>query len=293
MEHLKLRMKITMLNHISVLKDVLIEEFLKLYEQHSHDHIYACTLVFNTFFLVDYFAISTTRSIFAEEEDAAQYLAENDRWNVQKWRYRTMPSVENGLTQFKFILSDYLNHQQPNTASSAQHIDAAQNHHLDLLLMAFQQAQLALVESYGLNIKDILFFISIPTQPEIEIYSAQFLNEDHPQLQDFLQHKQPLDLSSIPKRMKLTQNDKDMLIDLAQLVEIEPYNYLHVANEAYVLSLENSYTNTNPYIQKLVQSIIAMTTDPKGTFAMDKDEILSRINQLYHNATISADALYD
>ncbi|OTG80898.1 hypothetical protein B9T33_07930 [Acinetobacter sp. ANC 5054] len=282
-----------MLNHISVLKDVLIEEFLKLYEQHSHDHIYACALVFNKFLLVDYFTISTTRSIFAEEEDASQYLAENDRWNVQKWRYRTMPTLENGLAQFKFILSDYLNHQQPNTVSDTQHTNAAQNHHLDLLLTAFQQAQLALVESHELNIKDILFFISIPTQPEIEIYSAQFLNEDHPQLQDFLQHKQPLDLSSIPKRMKLTQNDKDMLIDLAQLVEIEPYNYLHVANEAYVLSLENSYTNTNPYIQKLVQSIIAMTTDPKGTFAMDKDEILSRINQFYHNATISADALYN
>ncbi len=105
---------------------------------------------------------------------------------------------------------------------------------------------------------------------KLETSSARFLNTTSPLLQNFLDAKQQLDINSLPKRMKLTQSDKDLLIDLAQIVEIQPYHYLQVANDALFLKPRQKLSTTNPYIQKLIESIVAMTSDPNGTFAMEK-----------------------
>ncbi|WP_111885817.1 MULTISPECIES: DUF4303 domain-containing protein [unclassified Acinetobacter] len=280
-----------MQNQINALKNVLIQEFFKLYEQHQDDHIYACTLAFNPYLSIDYIAVSTQRSIFAEDEDSAQYLAAHDRWNVSKWRYRSLLALSQDLAQFKLTSVNEVGHLNLDPSSIKITIKSESANHLSILLNAIQQTKFDLVQSYGIELDNILFFITVPTQPEIEIYSAQVLNPPSTQLDDFLKSKQPLKLDSLPKRMKLSQYDKDLLIDLAQIVEIQPYNYLHVANEVYLLSLEKSYASTNPYIQKLIDSIVAMTSDPKGTFAMDKEEILQRINQFYFNAKSSDEAL--
>ena len=62
--------------HTTLLKQVLIEEFQQLYQHYKNDDIYACALVFNEYLQIDYLAISTQRSIYAEHEDRAQYLSE-------------------------------------------------------------------------------------------------------------------------------------------------------------------------------------------------------------------------
>lgn len=53
---------------------MLIQAFFKRYEQHQDDHIYAYTLVFNAYLSMNYIAVSTQRSIFAEDEDSANIL---------------------------------------------------------------------------------------------------------------------------------------------------------------------------------------------------------------------------
>ena len=285
-----------MIEHIAILKNALIQEFYQLYDYYYEDEIYACTLVFNKYMLIDYLAVSTKRSIFSEEEDRKQYLAPKDQWNVRKWRYRSSPSLDSGLTKFKFILSDYFKSQHSfgNPLLDTPSIDAHNN--LDVLLNAFKQAKEALVDSYGLDIDQILFFISLPSQPEIEIQSARFLNPENRLFLNFLKIKEPkiTEKQEQNKRFRLSQTDKDMLIDLAQLAEVEPYDYLQVAQSAYLLTLEPHFVDCNIYIQKLVQTIAAMPSGEKGNCAMQKHEILSRISQFYHEsyfAQQSADSI--
>ena len=95
-----------MLEHIQNLKNTLIQEFFQLYEQYEQDQIYACVLVFNEYLGVDYLAVSSQRNLFNEQEDEAQYLSEVNKWNIEKWRYRTQANNSSGLHQFKNIFAD-------------------------------------------------------------------------------------------------------------------------------------------------------------------------------------------
>lgn len=284
-----------MLEHINLLKNALIEEFYQLYDQYNEDGIYGCTLVFNEYLLIDHLAISTERSLFAENEDRAQYLAAQERWDVRKWRYRSSPAQHSPLNSFKYILSDYFKSQHSFGNPLLDIADEEQpSNSLKILLEAFAQAKEALVDSYGLNIGQILFFIGLPAQPEVEIQSARFMNVDNNLLQSFLNDRQPKQQAiQHAHRFKLSQADKDLLIDVAQLAEVEPYDDVQVAHGAYLLTLEPHFVDTNLYIQKLVQTIAAMSTGSRDSCAMRKDEILERINQFYHASNLGAQPLAD
>ncbi len=280
-----------MLEHIPLLKDALIEAFYPLYDQYNEDQIYACALVFNEYLRMDDLAVSTTRSFFAEHEDPLQYLSEQDKWQVKKWRYRSHASAENRFAQFKLILADYLKktHAFGHPMLQQNHSNAQNN--LDLVIAAFQQAKDAFAHSYGLDTHNIVFFIHIPHQPQVAIHSAQCLNSGSPLLDDFIRHHSPkTPPQNLSSKQKLSQADKDLLVDLAQMTEVEPYDYLHIAQQAYLLTLESAFIDTNPYIQKLIQTIAAMDCGIKDGCALEKNEILERIEQFYHasqNLTLS------
>lgn len=266
-----------MLQHLSVLKDALIHEFYQLYDRYYEDEIYGCALVFNEYMLLDHLSIATQRSLFAEHEDYAQFLSQDDKWNVSKWRFRSSSS-DSRLQQFNHLLNEYLQQRHVfGTPLQQQNLDTLNN--LDILLSAFKQAKEALVDSYGLDVDQILFFISLPAQPNIETNSAQALNGSSQLLQEFLQVKQHRQIAHDPARLKkLSQADKDTLVDIAQLVKIDPFDYLQIANQAYILTLDSTFADINPYIQKLVYTIAAMED---ATFAMSREEILERIDQFY------------
>ena len=266
-----------MLEHLSVFKDALIQEFYQLYDHYYEDEIYGCALVFNEYLLLDHLSIATKRSLFAEHEDYAQFLSQDDKWNVSKWRFRSS-RTHSRLHEFNDLLSNYLQQRHVfGTPLQQQNLDTLNN--LDVLINTFQQAKEALVDAYGLDVDHILFFVSIPTQPNIEISSAQFLNSSSQLLQEFLQAKQHQKVVQDPARLKkLTQADKDMLVDIAQLAKIDPFDYLQIANQAYILTLDSTFADINPYIQKLVHTIAAMED---ATFAMTREEILERIDQFY------------
>lgn len=271
-----------MLEHIPLLQEALIEEFYALYDQYHDDDIYACALVFNEYLVLDCLAVSTTRSLFSEHEDPAQYLSEHDQWDVSKWRYRSSYSSESRFTQFKLLLADYLKttHIFGNQLLE-QHTYGQTT--LELIITAFKQAKEACTDSYGLNTHSVVFFISLPQQPKVAVHSAECLNKSSPLLNEFLRHYALHTLPQHPKsKLKLSQTEKDLLVDLAQMVEIEPYDYLHISQQAYLLTLESTFMDSNPYIQKLVQTIAAMDTGMQNGCALEKNEILERIEQFYH-----------
>ena len=153
-----------MLEHIQNLKNTLIQEFFQLYEQYEQDQIYACVLVFNEYLGVDYLAVSSQRSLFNELEDEAQYLSEVNKWNIEKWRYRTQANNSSGLHQFKNIFADYFKQRHIYGNPLLNSNDTLQYNHLELLLDIFQQAKQSLSGAYGLDLSQILFFIHVPKQ---------------------------------------------------------------------------------------------------------------------------------
>ena len=194
-----------------------------------------------------------------------------------------------GLIPFKTLLADYF-----KTQHSFGHPVLAQQKqlhatHLDLLLDSFKQAKHRLSEAYGLDLDGILFFMSLPTQVEFECQSAQTLNPEHIHLQKFLASRQTTHLPAIQKRLKLSQNDKDILIDLEQMLVMEPYDYLQVAQDAYLLTLESYFVDSNIYIQKLIQHIAAMASEPDGSCALSREDIQQRLQQFSAHPPISPD----
>ncbi|ATO18606.1 hypothetical protein BS636_02475 [Acinetobacter sp. LoGeW2-3] len=268
-----------MLDHLDTLKEILIKEFYQLYDQYNDDGIYACSLVFDEFLRLDDLAISTERSIFNDQEDRAQYLSESDRWNAAKWRYRTTYSSNSGMTQFRALLDTYFKNQHSFGNPLLEHGKTDQANTLDVLLKLFKQARDALEQDYGLDLSQILFFIHMPPQPQMELQSATYLNPDSALRQQFLSSKQSKNHATAPRQFKLSQSDKDLLIDLAQLVRLEAYDYLNVAHQAYLLTLEPHFVDANLYIQKLIQHIAAMATEIDGSCAMTQAEIQERISQ--------------
>jgi hypothetical protein len=268
--------------HIHMLTEALIAEFYRLYERYSDDGIYACALVFTPYLIIDDLAISTTRSLFCDEDENIQYLSEHDKWQVHKWRYRSHPT-DNQLTPLKHTFSQYFNQThifgQP---SYNEEIGTTQNN-LDIFLKAFAQAKIALTEAYGLDIESTVFFISIPKQAKIEIASAQKLNKRTPLLSELMLHKyyqpQLRKLNDASAKIKLNQSDRDLLIDLAQILFMEPYDYLNVAREVYLLTLEPHFIDANTYIQKLVQNIAAMDAQVDGSCAISREELILQIQK--------------
>lgn len=270
-----------MLEHLDTFKEALIQEFYQLYDRYQDDQIYACSLIFNKFLIIEDLVLSTEKSICnADEEDLTQYLAPQERWETQKWRYRASANPQNSLKDFHRILARYFQSLHSFGNPLLENNPDSQLNHLKVLINMIQIAKQQLQDEYGLDIEPILFFVTVPQQPEFEIYSAQLLNANHPLLVEFIQHKMAVK-NTVTVRKKLSQSDKDILTDVAQLVEIEPYDYMKVAHEAYLLTLEPHFIDCHPSIQQFIHTIAAMVSDNAGLCAMSKDEILQRIEQFY------------
>lgn len=276
-----------MLEHLDTFKDALIDEFYQLYDRYQDDQIYACSLIFNQFLMIEDLAVSTEKSIFnADDEDLNQYLAPQERWETKKWRYRASNNPQNALKDFHRILGQYFQSLHSFGNPILENETTSQLNHLKVLINAIQMAKQQLQEEYGLDIESVLFVVSVPQQPEFEIYATQLLNPTHPRLLDFI-HQKTAVKNTVNVRNKLSQLDKDMLTDVAQLIEVEPYDYMTVAHEAYLLTLEPHFIDCHPSIQQFIQTIATMVSDNAGLCAMNKAEILQRIEQFYPPQTPS------
>ena len=273
-----------MMNYLTAFKSAVIEEFYQLFEQYADDHIYGCALVLNPYFGIEHLAISTQRSLFQENEDTTQYLDPNDQWDVSKWRYRSN-HTEHHFLPIQSFLTEYFNNTQIFGHPLLEPNNTEHKNNLDLFIDAFHQAKQVLFDDYGIDVHSILFFVSIPNQIPIEIMSAKKLNTGTIILKDFLAAKAPTTLNQVSEqralKIKLSQQDKDLLLDLAQIIQTEPFDYLSIAHDAYVMTLEPSFVDCNIYVQKLIANIAAMDSQTDAVCALSQNEILQQIRQLY------------
>ncbi len=265
-------------SQIPFLKTVLIDEFQALYYRFKKDQIYAFTLVLDEFYAVDYVTISTEKSLFNDIEDAKQYLAEDDKWDIKKWKYRSN-NINDGLNLLKNSMQEYFQESILSKAYINSSSGMTEHNSLKIYIEGMRQAKEFLTTIYRLKPEQVLFFISMHNKHEVAIQSAIELNTSSSLLYEFIANIKTVNIKTKPSVEKLSQLDKDLLIDLAQIVEnVEPYDPLFIAHQAYLLSLEPYFLEVNPYIQNLISHIAAIDGDQ---FALDKEEILDRIKQFY------------
>lgn len=256
------------------IKTGIIDAFQEFYYQHKKNRMYAFVLEVDESFAIQSFLTSTETSIFNETENKQQYLLEGDKWSFQLWKYRKKNNANSYSDEEDARQDDLI-------AKIFEDVFPEQTRHdqLNLLIENYKQAILYLTKIYSLDFNRILFLIYSPTQKNLILDYAQQLNPSSSLLFEFLAQTRISETSQNAQPIKLDQIDKDLLIDLAQLVNfIEPYDSLTVAHQAYLLTLTPEFPNLHTHIQDLVQNIAAMS-DPM--LSLDRTEILDRINYLY------------
>ncbi|RZG47497.1 hypothetical protein [Acinetobacter wuhouensis] len=261
------------------IKTNIIDAFQAFYYRYKKQNIYAFVVEVDESFIIQSFLISTETSIFDETENKYQYLLEKDKWSFNQWKYR---QKSNSPHQFSSTSAHAVEiHPDQLITHLFEHVFPDQVHltQLDSLISIYQQAISFITKIYNLDLSRILFLIHSPIQKNIILDTAQQLNPSSSLLFEFMAHIRISKENPAIKSIKLRQIDKDELINLAQLVNLfEPYDSLSVAHQAYLLTLEPKFSDLHTHIQDLVKNIAAMN-DP--TLALDKAEILDRINYFY------------
>ena len=115
-------------------------------------------------------------------------------------------------------------------------------------------------------------------QPQVSVDSALFLNQASSLLYECVANIKS-ETKTQSTATKLSQIDKDFLIDFAQAIRnLESDDPLLIAHQAYLLSLEPTFLTTRAAVQNLILYIAA--TDGES-FAMNQQEVLQRIQNLY------------
>ena len=256
----------------------IIDAFQAFYTEHKNHQIYAFAIEIDELFNAKYFLISTESSIFDETEDKQQYLPEDDRWNIKKWKYRKKNMAE--IQHVSNIATDHFSQDSAITKvfQNALPLDNP-NERMSTFLASYQEAIIYLAKIYRLNLNQMLFLVYSPLHKAYELELATQLNPANSFFFEFAANSKIEETKKPINKTKLNQVDKDILIDLAQIVTIvEPFDPLFVAHQAYLLTLTVEFSELNTHIQNLVTTIMSMDNQ---IFALDKNEILNRINYFY------------
>lgn len=259
--------------YLSDLKTALLNEFDALYKKHQDQGIYAFALVLDGLLVAQYTTVSTRKSLLSDAENKFQYLSEDDQWNVDKWQYRAQ--TQQGVALFSRKMSEYFQKTRLNsTQLSAK--ERFNDNALNFYIHGMQEIKDYILDQYNLRADKIIFLIHFSSNPQIAVSSLERLNPPSSNLFEAIAHLKSSLISKGRTKTRLSQIDKDLLIDLGQLLEIEPYDDLQVAQQAYMLTLEPYFLETSPSIQRLINDIAAMDA---GILVMTKHEILQRIKQ--------------
>ncbi len=262
--------------YLADLKTALLHEFDTFYKKYHLQNIYAFAVVLDQLLVPQYTTVSTQESLLNEVENKYQYLAEEDKWNVNKWQYRAQ--TQQGITVFSHQMSQYFQQTQLKLTHHNSK-DRFNQNALNFYIQGIHEIKDQILDQYHLSTNQITFLIHLATDPQIAITSLERLNPPSSNLYEAIAHLKSSVISQGKAKFKLSQVDKDTLIDLGQLLEIEPYDDMQVAQQAYLLSLEPYFSETSSYIQSLINDIAAMDD---GILVMTKYEIQARIKQFIH-----------
>lgn len=257
--------------YLSDLKIALLHEFEALYKKQQDQGIYAFALVLDDLLVAQYTTVSTKKSLLNETENKFQYLSEDDQWNVDKWHYRAQ--TQQGIALFSCKMSEYFQKTRLNsTQISAK--ERFNDNVLNFYIHGMQQVKDHILDQYNIGADKIIFLIHLSSNPQVAMTSLERLNPSSSNLFEAIANFKSSLISKGRSKTRLSQIDKDILIDLGQLLEIEPYDDLQVAQQAYLLTLEPYFLESSPFIQRLINEIASMDA---GILVMSKDEILNRI----------------
>lgn len=263
---------------IAQVKLYIIDAFQEFYTLYKQNNIYAFVIELNDDFSIKAFLSSNESNIFGEIEKKEQYLTEKDKWTFEKWKYCQIRNLE-----YKFSNSIKVNNlQQDSTISKILQStlpEQRRSEKMELLLESYKHAIYFSSKFYNLDLSQILFLIYSKTYHNFAVDYAQELNPPSSLLFEFLAQKRIKENDQKKFPMKLKQNDKDILIDLAQIISVvEPYDPLFIAHQAYLFTLEPEFIELNTHIQNLITKISTMDNQ---TFSLDKAEIFKQINYFY------------
>ena len=261
--------------YLADLKTALLHEFDALYQKHQDQGIYAFALVLDDLLVAQYSTVSTKKSLLSEAENKNQYLQEEDKWHVEKWQYRAQ--TNQGITLFTRKMSQYF--QQTRIGLTNIHAkDRFNQNALNFYLQGMEDAKDEIIETYHLTANRITFIVHLPSNPSIAITSLERLNPPSSTLFEAIANLQSTIISQGKTKFKLSQVDKEILIDLGQALEMVPYDDMQVAQQAYMLSLEPYFLETSPYIQNLINEIASMDS---SILVISKEQIKDRIDKFY------------
>lgn len=261
--------------YLAEFKKALLHECDSLYKHYYDQNVYAFALVLDEYFIAKYVTVSTRLSLLNSEENRYQYLPEEDQWNISKWVYRAKTPFN--LASFSPQMEKYIQELR------LRFITVQSKHHFHQILLDFyvegmQEIKNRLVQKYCLNEKEVLFTIHHCNDHQIAIESTKLLNPDALDLSKSIKGFQDLLNIQLNHKMsrKLSQLDREMLVDLAQILEVEPYNETMIAQQAYLLTLEPYFLETHPLIQHLINHISTLNQSQ-----LNRDQIQEQIEQLY------------
>lgn len=260
--------------YLADLKTALLHEFDALYKKYQSQSIYAFALALGGLMVVQYTTVSTQKSLLSEAENKFQYLAEKDKWNVDKWQYRAQPQL--GLALFSRKMTEYfqqtrLNSTQINTQGRIN------DNALNFYIQAMADVKDTILNRYNIDTTKITFLVHLISNPEVALTSLEKLNPPSSNLYEAIANLKSKQITQGTPKKRLSQIDKDILIDLGQSLEIEPYDDLQIAHQAYLLTLEPYFLEIESSIQRLINDIAAMDA---GILVMNKHEIQSRIRHI-------------
>lgn len=259
--------------YLADLKTALMHEFDALYQKHQAQGIYAFALVLDGLLVAQYTTVSTQKSLLSEVENKYQYLSEEDKWNVDKWQYRAQTHL--GIPLFTRTMSEYFQ-QTRLSFTTINSKDRFNQNALNFYIQGMEEVKDEILEKYHLMADKITFLVHLPNDPKAAITSLERLNPPSSNLFEAIANLKSKIITQGKTKFKLSQVDKDILTDLGQSLEIEPYDDMQIAQQAYLLSLEPYFLETNPYIQNLINDIASMED---GYLVMTKQEILNRMKQ--------------
>lgn len=258
-----------------LLKDILIDEFQQFFYRYKKDNIYTYALILDQFQKAQYVCISTQNSIFNESEDTKQYLKEEDKWKIGAWRYKTnLPTEHMSLQAEQLNFKNSLLSEIYSTSGIVQE----SNNQIDLYLQNMQEAKDYILQIYKLNPDEIIFLVGSAHDQDLLIESAHQLNSPSALLYECIA---TIKSSSHQHTAgtKLSQSDKDLLIDFAQMIQnLENDDPLQLAQQASLMILDPAFSKSNPYIQNLLHTIAESDSQ---SFALNRLEVLERIQQFY------------
>lgn len=274
--------EMAMSNHVEkqqiLLKTLIIDAFQQFYYRYKKHALYAFVIEVDENSTLQSFLVSTEASIFSDVENKQQYLLEQDKWNLSKWKYRDKISEEN-----KQILNKDHHFSDQDSVISLIFQDIYpkqdQQEKLNFYLDVFTQAIVYLTKIYNLDRSQIIFLMNVKNQQNVILETAQELNPPSSLLFEFIADSKIQAKVKDQLPIKLNQADKDLLIDLAQIVEmVEPFDSLFVAHQAYLLTFESEFKEANLHIQNLIRHI---STIDNHDFALSKEDIIERIHYFY------------